>query len=304
MFYTIRAIFIALCGTLACLQAAAAMPATTTSRYVNTVDRTTAYNEGCAQGSAGLGGLVILDYGQPWYQNGSYGTYLVSPLVFVTNAQIQNAVQGYLDGFYHCSSPSPQLRLGVGTNNYSYRSPQVTAGAGQAWGQMINNLNAYISSKGYASQEFIRGANDMELDWNYASTTRQWLDAYAAATSLPLYDYGDAAGCPPYGSCDNGWTQNDVWYVAWGSPVGYPVPEIYTADGGTTNEWYNLSLYSYLNHGGRMDILLAFTQYAACGCGGGTLTPAQAFAQLQNKLQSDSRTSQSLYYSSDITYAN
>ena len=31
---------------------------------------------------------------------------------------------------------------------------------------------------------------------------------------------------------------------------------------------------------------------------------AQAFTQLQNKLQSDSRTSQSLYYSSDITYAN
>ena len=282
------------------------MPATTTSRYVNTVDHTTAYNEGCSMGSANLGGLVILDYGQPWYQNGTYGTYLVTPLVFVSNAQIQNAVQGYLDGFYNCSGTTPQLRLGVGTNNYSYRSPQVTAAAGKAWAQMINNLNAYISSKGYASQEFIRGANDMELDWNYASTTRQWLDALRLGDLAAALRLRRRGRLPAVRLVRQRLDPERRLVRRLGLAGRAPgARDLLPPTAAQTNEWYNLSLYSYLNHGGRMDILLAFSQYAACGCGSEHAhARRKRSAQLQNKLQSDSRTSQSLYYSSDITYAN
>jgi len=268
---------------------------------MSTVDYTTLYNEGCAMGTPNQSGLVILDFGQPWYQSGQ-GSIIFGSLNFVSIAQITSAVEGYLDGFYNCSGPSPQLRLGVGTSNYKSTTGYVTYAHGQAWGNMVNTLNNYISSKGYGSQEFARGANDIEMDWDNTTQSRAWVDGFNSVTQKPLYDYGDAAGCPPYGSCNNGWSQNDLWYVSWGSYDSYPVPEIYT--NGTAQEWYNESLYSSLNKSnGRLGFLGTMTQWAASGncC---TYTPAQGFDTLQNLINSDSRTSYGMSYSTDITWAN
>lgn len=287
--------------------ASAAMAPTTVSRYINTTNRTTHYNEGCSQAHAALSGIVIFDFGQPWHQNGTYGTYLVTPLVFRSIASITNAVEGYLDGFYKCNTSSAQLRLAVGTNNYD-TATQVSPGHAQAWAAMINTLNSYITSKGYASEEYIRAAGDMELSWNSAGTTRAWLDAYAGVTQQPFYNYGDAAGCPPYGNCSNGWTQEDVWYVSFGQPVANAVPEIYTNDGSQADEWYSLSLYGYTHHGTAIAILSALTEYGACkgkpSCGGINNTPLQAYNQMETRLNGNSHTAQSIPYSTDITYAN
>jgi hypothetical protein len=282
-----------------CVQAA---PAPTTSRYMATTNYSTLYNEGCSMGSAGLSGIVILDYGQPWTSGSTQGTYDYGS-AFVSDSAIVSAAEGFLDGFWNCSGPSPQLRLAIGTSNYG---SEVSNAAGQSWGSAVNTLNTYISSKGYSSQEYARGAIDAEPGWDTEFTrTSGWIDGYNTATSAPLYDYGSADDCPYSGfsgNCD-GWGQHGLWYVSWGNTDGYPVPEIYQWS--MADQWYYESVYSSTNESnGRLGFLGTMTQYAACGCGSGTYTPAQGFDTLQNLINGDSRTSYAMSYSTDITWAN
>lgn len=110
---------------------------------------------------------------------------------------------------------------------------------------------------------------------------------------------------PPYGGCNNGWSQYALWYVSWGSADAYPFPEIYATSGANATEWYQESLYSVNNQSnGKLGFLGTLTQYAACNCGGGTNTPAQGFDQLQNDINGNSSTAYGMSYSSDITWAN
>ena len=276
------------------------LSAATTSRYMATTNVNTLYNKGCSMGSAGLSGAVVLDFGQPWTQNGTQGSIIFAPsLPFKSIADITAAAEAYLDGFYNCSPRNSTLRLAVGTSNYHYPSGFVPADHGAAWGNMVNALSAYISNKGYGAQEFARGANDMEPSWESVSHTRAWVDGYNSATALPLYNYGSADGCPPYGSCNNGWTQNDLWYVSYGSAASYPLPEIYYQS--QVSEWYQESLYSALNKGAKMSFLGTMTEYSSDSS---TFTPSQGFQALQNALNADSRTAYPLTYSTDITHAN
>jgi hypothetical protein len=279
-----------------------AAPAATTSRYMATTNRTTVYNEGCSMGSAGLSGVVILDYGQPWTSGSTQGTYDYGS-AFASISSIVNAAEGFLDGFYNCSGPSPQLRLAIGTSNYG---SQVTTAAGQAWAGAVNQLSSYISSKGYGSQEYARGAIDAEPGWDTGFTaTSNWIGGYNSGTSLPLYDYGSADDCPYSGfsgNCD-GWGQHGLWYVSWGNTDGYPLPEIYQYS--MAEQWYTESVYSATTQSnGKLDFLGTMTQYAACGCGSSTYTPSQGFNALQGLINGDSRTAYNMSYSTDITWAN
>ena len=166
----------------------------------------------------------------------------------------------------------------------------------------------------YASQEAARGANDLEMGWNSAAASRAWADGYSSATGTPYYDYGDCEGCPtgssipgvPGWTVNNGWTQEDVWYVAYGAPTAYPVPEIYLNNGVNAAQWQRLSLYSYEHHGYPIYFLGTLTQSGACGggCAGANNSPSDGWSQLFNWLNSDWRTAQGLNYSSDITWNN
>jgi hypothetical protein len=298
-------VFLALAATGALVAAAhlcaQAAPAATTSRYMATTNRTTLYNEGCSMGTAGLSGIVILDFGEPYYSGGE-GTYTYGN-AFASDSSIVTAAEGFLDGFWNCSGSAPQLRLAIGTSNYGSHTGN---SAGQAWGNAVNSLNSYISSKGYGSQEYARGAIDAEPGWDTEfSRTSSWIDGYNTATTAPLYDYGSADDCPYSGfsgNCD-GWGQHGLWYVSWGNSDGYPVPEIYSYT--LANQWYTESVYSSTNESnGRLGFLGTMTQYAACGCGSGTYTAAQGFNTLQNLLNGDSRTSYTMSYSTDISWAN
>ena len=44
---------------------------------------------------------------------------------------------------------------------------------------------------------------------------------------------GAAEGCPPVGSCNNGWSYEDIYYVNWGNSPAYPFPQIYNEPGRT-----------------------------------------------------------------------
>ena len=129
-----------------------------------------------------------------------------------------------------------------------------------------------------------------------------------------LINHGAAGGCPQSGTtstsgtCNNGWTQEDVWWVSWGAAPSYPQPEIYATTGANANQWQQLSLYSVLKHGGRMSILGPLSQYGACqkmgGCSGTDNTSSHAWSFLWSALNGDSRTAQDLRMSTESSRAN
>jgi hypothetical protein len=274
---------------------------------MKTVDSSTLYDLGCTHGRWAETGIIILDFGQPWWNGSTYGTNLFDDnYSFASIAEIEKASEAFLQGYWDCSPSWTFIRLVIGTNNYR---GWTTYEHGQSWGEMVNRVNAWINKpSSYASQEAVRGGNDMELDWNTPEATRAWADGYASVTSLPYYNYGDCGGCPtdasPNSKPHNGWTLEDVWYVSWGVAPAWPLPQIYDPQGYQAAQWQNLSEYSLTAHGSPMQILGALTQWNAAGrcC---TNTTADGWSQLWDALASDWRTAQgALYRSTDITWKN
>ena len=289
-------------------------PGPTTSRYMSTVDGTALYNEGCQQGQAGEDGVVILDFGAPWIQNGTYGTILFDARgTFASTAQIEFAAEMFLSGYWDCAPGNTFVRLGIGTSNYR---GMTGADHGRAWGSLVENVNGWINSPpSYAAEQDAHGAIDLEMAWNTADASRAWVDGYAEVSGSPYYNYGDCEGCPTAGAVlsapgrrlNNGWTQEDVWYVSYGVQLAFPFPEIYLTNGVNAAQWQQLSLYAQTNHDTAMNFMGALTQFQSCQpgrCPGTNNGPGDGWAQLNDALNSDGRTAQTLNWSSDITWQN
>jgi hypothetical protein len=275
---------------------ALAAPAPTTTRYMTTTDPTVLYQEGCNQTNES--GIVILDFGEPWFDGTLYGTIVFGSNTFRSVADIETGVKGWLRGYWNCGGAG-SVRLAVGTSNYGGHAG---AGHGAAWAQMVTELNDWVvQPPSWSARESVRGADDLEPSWSPPSAARAWVDAYGNASHFPFYNYGSADGCPPYGACTNGWTEEDLWYVAYGATAAWPIPEIYSS--ANAQQWYHLGLYGAVNHGSTVQFLGTLTQWAAAGscC---TNSPEQGWQQLADALDADSRTAQTLPYSTDITWAN
>src|SRR5262249_59007315 len=133
---TLIAVFCALALIVSAAPSGAlAAPPATTTRYMSTTDYDNLYNPGCSQTDES--GAIILDFGQPWFDGSSYGTIIFGSITFRSIDDIENAVRGFLSGYYLCGG-SGTMRLAVGTSNYrgstGYRH-------GQAWAQMVNRVN-------------------------------------------------------------------------------------------------------------------------------------------------------------------
>lgn len=283
----------------------------TTSRYMSTTDSGVTYNEGCAQGAAKESGELILEFGKPWFDGTNYGTIAFDGSFHSTN-DIENAVLGFANGYWNCSGPQPFAAILIGTSNcyldqnchYAGEPDYTNFAHGQAWDKLVSDTYNIISAEGWNKQESIHGASDMELDWNYASTTEDWAHGFSSNCCGTYYDIGDAAGCPPLGSCDNGWTQEDLYQVTWGIAAAYAIPEVYTTNGSQANEWYRNSLYGYTAHGFRVPYFASLTQWNAlrrCTC---TNTPDAGNSQLNRSLNADTNTKQTVIDETDITWAN
>jgi hypothetical protein len=90
-----------------------------------------------------------------------------------------------------------------------------------------------------------------------------------------------------------------VWYVSWGARHAYPTPEIYYH--ANVRQWFRMSLYGRTHHGHAIQFLSTFTEHAADAS---TYTPRQAWDEMERRLNSDSRTSQTIPFSTDITWNN
>jgi hypothetical protein len=290
---------------------AASPPQWSYSRYMANTDQQRHWDLGCALGDAVSKGLrplsavVILDYGSPQKSGSTQGASLFGA-GFRSTATIRHAAEQYGAGYHACvgSTAGANLVVAVGTSTYG---SNVTSAHGTAWANMVNAANTTWQGNGVSAHAYAIGADDIEPPWGGPSLARSWVGGYDAVNRWSLYDYGGAAGCPPYGDCYGAWTQEDVWYVSWGAPPSFPLPEIYAESGANAQQWYLLSLYGVQHHGGSMGIKGAASQFQACvdvgdDCAGVKNTPGQAWTHLWNALNADSRTAQPLPYSTDFTW--
>ncbi len=129
-------------------------PSATTSRYMETVDPGTLYNEGCAQSRNYESGVIVLDFGQPDYYNNQYGTRLHdNPATHVTTTQIRTAAENFASGFWNCTPPSVPaiyLNLAVGTDNF-FDATGYAHGA--HWATLVNDVNDFIDIAGFSPRD-------------------------------------------------------------------------------------------------------------------------------------------------------
>ena len=288
-------------------------PAATTNYYIGTVDNSPLFELGRSAAYANQQGIIVLDFGDPAFQNGNYGTYLFSyGNPFGSTSQIASAVESFILGYYWFSPSGAYVKVAVSTNNHGSGANYWSHG--QAWANMVNNIDGWIYWNGYSSKVSTAGASDMEPGWNNAATTRGWADGYSTANNREYYDFGSCDSCPstPCPSCQipNNWTREDIWYVSWGLPAAWPLPLIYAKSGINADQWYRMSLYSVTNHGTRMVFRGTGTQWQACqqkspslcASNGTDNTPALGWGQLAHWLNTDPNTSWTPAWSTDIRW--
>jgi hypothetical protein len=188
---------------------------------------------------------------------------------------------------------------------------------------MVDNVHTYLVNRGYTSKIQVAGAIDIEPDWNTIQNTRDWIQGYIENTTRSYYNFGTCDGCPYTGTpqcannggtINNNWTLEDVRYVSWGTGPSHALPEIYNTDGIHAQQWYRISLYSYLCHSGsRIYFKGVMSQWQACqdtdpiGCHNAHTDnpPSAAWWQLWNTIYADARTRISdMPWLTDITWQN
>ena len=293
------------------------------SYYVQTNSAQAAYDKGCQLGVTDLNlsgaqdRFVVLDFGQPWYDDyGTLGTLIfrIPPdtnFTFVSISTIGELAKAFGNGYWNCtgSDKGSHLTMGIGTSNWLGTDPPVDMkdptrvyNHGKQWAQMVLDVNNWLNANGRASQVYAAGANDMELSWATSSLTRTWVDAfndYDNGTAV-YYNYGACDGCPQsYYAGINSWTGgksyswdiDDVWYISWGIQPAWTVPEIYLSTGANARQWQTLSEYGARQKGSRIDYSGVMTQMGSCQQRGGCTftssdtanTPQEGWSQLWNE---------------------
>lgn len=301
------------------------------SYYLHTIDPSILFTIGCENGQRDLDtpgtqdSLIVLDFGQPWVENGIYGVSLLHSLYDANPDQVVDASVAFAKGYWACSGldQTSQIMMAVGVSNYGSMgagksAPESTKAEyaythGAIWGNVVRRISEQVRQLGYASQISVAGAFDAEIAWNTPAVTRSWVNGFDANDQglYVYYDFGACEGCPqsanPTWTGYNGWTQQDRWYVAWGAPPAEVIPEIYLTNGVHAKQWKGLSLFAVAMGYGRIDFSGAFTQYQACLQSPGECymvdnTPIDGQRQLYYELNANPTTAQSLRWESDILW--
>jgi hypothetical protein len=228
-----------------------------------------------------------------------------------------------------------QIMVSIGVSNYDRPGNNGPNGwldiaHGEQFATVVESFDQALRSPSYAywGRVFAGGAADIEMCYGSSARTRDWVDAFERLNEVyqnTFVYYGDACGCPQSGatatparcgctctnwqaSNSNTWTQADLLHVSWTAhPHVVLLPQIYSTGGGNARQWQQMSLYSYLCSGSRMVLGGPLTQWDAChqpgrSCPGTDNTAVEAWVQLSQRLQSDPRTWQTLYYTSDMKH--
>jgi hypothetical protein len=290
---------------------------------------TMGYDQGCASDtqrgtSTSLRQMVIIDFGDPGWLNSpsDYGAWQRSGCETCHSQftrigsetsgdtiewSVDRFMQGFWDGTYTTDS---FMTIMVGTNNHSLDSIGSTSWSynhGLAWANMVNHLNNVAIANGWAVQERIEGADDIETSYSTFNESRAWVNGFSAAGTdnngiRPSYfNYGDAE-CSDhgFGGCGtfSDWNTGNVYWVSWGALPAYAVPEIYYPDAAL--QWYWVSLWGPVNGLGPIHFTCAFAEPIDT-----QNSYLDAWNQLQNAVNGDSRTYIGrISYTSEINYTN
>jgi len=310
---------------IAAVPAAAAAPNPTTSFYVRSTDPASDdlwFGFGCTQGTTDANRpgtqnrIVILDFGTPMLVGGVYGFDLPGGASgeFRSRKDAQSVAVNYALGYWACTGDdrASVISLAIGTTNNGTQVRDNGYTQGRAFANFVRWITRDVAAGGASSQVKVRAAIDVEMSWNTFPDTREWFQGYDSLSDTPIYDFGDAAGCTQNGSttgCNNGWTQERVWWVSEGFPLARPFPEIYTNSGSQARQWYQLARYTHIRHSVDMLIYGTLTQFGACqqvgGCDvlGTDNTPSQGWTQLYNLLNADPTVRHRPRWSADISYS-
>ena len=241
-------------------------------------------------------------------------------------------VVGWWDGYWarigeefvggYLLDPNASVTVAIGTSNCG-NAPgpdpcnpggnNMPPGHGEAWAEMVDEVREYVDKEGYSWRIETAGAIDVQLPWNHPSVTIGWIDGYSTyfertgRPSAPLYNFGSCDGCTnamyangdidydhifPFGVTQ--WQFDEVWDVAWGKRLVWPIPEIYTQNGSTAENWTVLARYSSEWQHERMYFPGLITQSQSCTnkCPSEGNKPAEGWLQLFEKLYSDPGTRQ------------
>jgi hypothetical protein len=201
-----------------------AAPRATISLYEHTTDPSVLRRQGCSAAKRGVGGIVILDFGQPAYNGHTYGTNLFSGR-FAGNAQITRGLLGYAHGYVYCLRRGSELSITLarGTSNYHPAVPS-TYKAGRKWARETRTLAHHLRRHGLDGHVVSAAADDVEPAWDRSfHRTRDFFRGYRDAhTGHLLYNYGSLDG--GVGSI---WNARQAFFVAAGMRYARVIPEIY-----------------------------------------------------------------------------
>ncbi len=148
---------------------------------------------------------------------------------------------------------------------------------GLQWGNLVNKAQSFVAANHYDKVIGIYGAGDLETAWSSFTLASNLVNGYNKASSRLFFDFGDAA--PGY------WTNEQLWYIAYGAKNNLPIPEIYYNVNATT--WAMLSRWAYTYKGAPIAIRGIMTTTEGNSA-------AQSWNALYQALAADSHTAKML----------
>jgi len=255
-----------------------AIRATTVSLYEHTASPPILHEQGCAAGRENRSGIGILDFGQPAYHRGHYGTNLFSGR-FAANWKITEAMLAYASGYAAClASPSASITLARGTSNYHPDLPSAyKAGRARAWARETDKLAILLQAQGLSAHVASAAGDDAEPAWDPSfHDTHDFFRGFGSMrTGQTLYDYG---------SLDGGigvvWSAKQALYVSGGMRESQVLPEIYSR--AMAREWAELATVAQNRYRQSVRFAGVLTQVSpGCGC---SLGPSAAHRVLRREL--------------------
>jgi hypothetical protein len=199
-------------------------PRSTISLYEHGVRPSSLRRQGCSAAQRGVGGIVILDFGQPAYNGHTYGTYLFSGR-FAGNKAITRAMLAYAHGYRRCLAHGSllQIKLARGTSNYHPQVPSAYK-AGRKWARETMALQKLLRARGLHSHVSAAAADDVEPAWDRTfHRTRDFFRGFRdARTGHLLYNFGSLDG-----GVGSVWNARQIFFVTSGMKYARAIPEIY-----------------------------------------------------------------------------
>jgi hypothetical protein len=199
-------------------------PRATISLYEYTVAGDALRRQGCNAARRGVGGIVILAFGQPAYNGHTYGTNIFSGR-FAGNAVITRAMFAYAYGYTRCLArgSNQTITLARGTSNYHPHLPSAYK-AGRAWARETMTLAHELRAHGLSDHVASAAADDVEPAWDpdFARTQDFFRGYHDARTGHLIYNFGSLDG-----GVGHIWTASQAFYVASGMKYARAIPQIY-----------------------------------------------------------------------------